>query len=68
LDDWQVELVFTGIWSGASWEKPKFFKVVIIHPEHCGLWGEYETCEQARRGMRQALEECWRRAQKDVRG
>jgi hypothetical protein len=66
LDDWQVELAFTGIWSGLSWEKPKFFKVVIIHPEHSGFWGEFETYEQARRAMRQALEECWRRAQKDL--
>ena len=64
LDDWQVELAFTGIWTGPWWEKPKFFKVVIIHPEHSGFWGEFETYEQARRGMRQALEECRRRAQR----
>ncbi|MBV8899913.1 MAG: hypothetical protein JOY92_07360, partial [Verrucomicrobia bacterium] len=62
------ELAFTGIWSGPPWETPKFFKVVIIHPEHSAFWGEYETYEQARHGMQQALEECWRRAQQAVAG
>lgn len=68
LDDWQVELAFTGIWSGSRWERPKFFKVVIIHPEHSGFWGEYETYEQARRGMRQALAACWCLAEKALPG
>jgi hypothetical protein len=41
---------------------------MIIHPEHSACWGEFETYEQARRGMLQALEECWQRAQKEVPG
>jgi hypothetical protein len=66
LGEWLVELTFTGTWSGPKGKRPKFFRVVIVHPGHSGVWGKFQTYQEAHSGLHRALEECWRRAHGDL--
>ncbi|MBO0743205.1 MAG: hypothetical protein J2P51_17505, partial [Hyphomicrobiaceae bacterium] len=54
LGEWRLELTFTGVWSGPRGNRPKFFRVTIVHPGHCGRWGEFQTYPEAHRALQRA--------------
>jgi hypothetical protein len=66
LDDYTVDLGFTGRWTGPAWETPRFFSLSVRHPLRTCEDFQFETYEQARAVSRCVLEECHRRAKKEV--
>jgi hypothetical protein len=66
LDDYVVELGFTGRWTGPAWETPRFFSVSVTHRLRTREEFRFETYEEAREVSRRVLEECYRRAKKEL--
>jgi hypothetical protein len=66
MDDWRVEIVFTGAWAGQAGERPKFFLVSSEHPTHSGERWAFATHAQAQEARCLMLEVCRQRAQEDV--
>jgi hypothetical protein len=67
MDDWRVEIVFTGAWAGQVGETPKFFLVSSEHPHHSGERWAFATYTAAQEVLCLMLKACRQRAQEEVR-
>jgi hypothetical protein len=59
LDDWEVDLTFTGTWAGRG--TPKFFSLWISAPDRSSTLRQFVTYEQAWRALGRVLAKCWLR-------
>jgi hypothetical protein len=66
MDDWRVEIVFTGAWAGQAGETPKFFLISAEHPNHFGEQWAFATYAEAQETLCLMLKACRQRAREDV--